>query len=196
MTSQWRQSMRMKSFPFIPKRLILIHNSTWLEGIFVRLNYSYRPSGMHAAHKLARTRRINRWADKAYKKSHLSTRWKSNPFGLSSHAKGIVIEKMYLFPLSFMLFLAVSNLSSLTLLSVSAFVSNSSRTVRRSLLSSLVMVAWTSLKKMMKSLSLVWAVRVTLLVIFLVFVSKSLRSLVFPCGLCGLVRKKNQEIKQ
>lgn len=54
-----------------------------------------RPRGINAARKLARTRRINRWADKAYKKSHLSTRWKSNPFGMASHAKGIVIEKMY-----------------------------------------------------------------------------------------------------
>eukprot|EP01107_Rhizomastix_libera_P018604 TRINITY_DN97_c0_g1_i1.p1 TRINITY_DN97_c0_g1~~TRINITY_DN97_c0_g1_i1.p1 ORF type:complete len:144 (-),score=33.63 TRINITY_DN97_c0_g1_i1:116-547(-) len=52
------------------------------------------PRGLHAARKLERTRRINRWADKKYKKAHLSTKWKSNPFGGSSHAKGIVVEKI------------------------------------------------------------------------------------------------------
>uniref|UniRef100_A0A1I8FCX9 Small ribosomal subunit protein uS12 n=1 Tax=Macrostomum lignano TaxID=282301 RepID=A0A1I8FCX9_9PLAT len=35
-----------------------------------------------------------RWADKDYKKSHLGTRWKANPFGGASHAKGIVVEKI------------------------------------------------------------------------------------------------------
>uniref|UniRef100_A0A1B0C5Q5 SMARCC SWIRM-associated domain-containing protein n=1 Tax=Glossina palpalis gambiensis TaxID=67801 RepID=A0A1B0C5Q5_9MUSC len=28
-----------------------------------------------------------RWADKDYKKAHLGTRWKANPFGGASHAK-------------------------------------------------------------------------------------------------------------
>eukprot|EP00918_Siedleckia_nematoides_P062109 GHVU01135499.1.p2 GENE.GHVU01135499.1~~GHVU01135499.1.p2 ORF type:complete len:132 (+),score=16.23 GHVU01135499.1:190-585(+) len=39
-------------------------------------------------------RRTQRWADNTYKKAHLGTRWKSNPFQGSSHAKGIVIEKL------------------------------------------------------------------------------------------------------
>ncbi|KAL7246573.1 hypothetical protein ACSBR2_001633 [Camellia fascicularis] len=34
-----------------------------------------------------------RWADKAYKKSHLGNEWKK-PFAGSSHAKDIVLEKM------------------------------------------------------------------------------------------------------
>jgi len=40
-------------------------------------------------------RRDQKWHDKDYKKSHLGTRWKSNPFGGASHAKGIVLEKVY-----------------------------------------------------------------------------------------------------
>jgi small subunit ribosomal protein S23e len=39
-------------------------------------------------------RRNERWADKDYKKANLGTRWKANPFGGSSHAKGIVVEKI------------------------------------------------------------------------------------------------------
>ena len=35
-----------------------------------------------------------RWADKKYKKAHLGAWLKANPFGGSSHAKGIVLEKM------------------------------------------------------------------------------------------------------
>ncbi|KAG9134550.1 hypothetical protein Leryth_000880 [Lithospermum erythrorhizon] len=34
-----------------------------------------------------------RWADKSYKKSHLGNEWKK-PFAGSSHAKGIVLEKI------------------------------------------------------------------------------------------------------
>ena len=30
-----------------------------------------------------------------FQKAHLGTRWKSNPFGGASHAKGIVLEKVY-----------------------------------------------------------------------------------------------------
>merc|ERR1711862_617815 len=33
-------------------------------------------------------------SDKDYKKAHLGTRWKANPFGGASHAKGIVLEKV------------------------------------------------------------------------------------------------------
>ncbi len=53
-----------------------------------------KPRGLRAGRKLANTRRINRWADKSYKKSHLGTALKANPFSGASHAKGIVLEKM------------------------------------------------------------------------------------------------------
>ena len=49
--------------------------------------------GMGSARKLRSHRRRQRWADKAYKKSHLGNEWKK-PFAGSSHAKGIVLEKM------------------------------------------------------------------------------------------------------
>ena len=50
---------------------------------------------MNAARKLRTDRQINRWADKSYKKRALGTAWKSDPFGGASHAKGIVLEKLY-----------------------------------------------------------------------------------------------------
>ncbi|OVA07578.1 Ribosomal protein S12/S23 [Macleaya cordata] len=49
--------------------------------------------GMGAGRKLKTHRRSQRWADKSYKKSHLGNEWKK-PFAGSSHAKGIVLEKM------------------------------------------------------------------------------------------------------
>ncbi|CDJ50577.1 ribosomal protein S23, putative [Eimeria brunetti] len=49
---------------------------------------------MRTARKLRNRRRVQRWADKQYKKAHLGTRWKANPFRGSSHAKGIVVEKL------------------------------------------------------------------------------------------------------
>ncbi|KAG0500807.1 hypothetical protein HPP92_000879 [Vanilla planifolia] len=49
--------------------------------------------GMGAGRKLKTHRRNQRWADKSYKKSHLGNEWKK-PFAGSSHAKGIVLEKM------------------------------------------------------------------------------------------------------
>lgn len=51
-------------------------------------------NGQHAARKLVRLRKKGRWADKGWKKSHTSTAIKANPFGGSSHAKGIVLEKV------------------------------------------------------------------------------------------------------
>ena len=48
---------------------------------------------MGAGRKLKSHRRRQRWADKSYKKSHLGNEWKK-PFAGSSHAKGIVLEKM------------------------------------------------------------------------------------------------------
>ncbi|OEH77063.1 ribosomal protein rps23 [Cyclospora cayetanensis] len=53
-----------------------------------------KPRGMRTARKLRNRRRVQKWADKQYKKAHLGTRWKANPFGGSSHAKGIVVEKL------------------------------------------------------------------------------------------------------
>uniref|UniRef100_A0A5F9CRR7 Small ribosomal subunit protein uS12 n=1 Tax=Oryctolagus cuniculus TaxID=9986 RepID=A0A5F9CRR7_RABIT len=35
-----------------------------------------------------------KWHDKQYKKAHLGTALKANPFGGASHAKGIVLEKV------------------------------------------------------------------------------------------------------
>ena len=53
-----------------------------------------KPRGINAARKLRTVRRQQRWAQKAYKKAHLGTQFKCNPFGGSSHCKGIVLEKM------------------------------------------------------------------------------------------------------
>lgn len=52
------------------------------------------PNGLRTARKLKHTRRDQKWNDKHYKRAHLGTRWKSNPFGGASHAKGIVLEKV------------------------------------------------------------------------------------------------------
>ena len=53
-----------------------------------------KPKGLRTARKMRKHRQAQRWADKDYKKAHLGTRWKANPFGGSSHAKGIVVEKV------------------------------------------------------------------------------------------------------
>merc|ERR1712018_1075334 len=53
-----------------------------------------KPMGLHTARKLKSHRREQKWHDKDYKKAHLGTRWKANPFQGSSHAKGIVLEKV------------------------------------------------------------------------------------------------------
>merc|ERR1739847_248833 len=53
-----------------------------------------KPRGIKCARKLRNNRRLQRWADLDYKKAHLGTTLKANPFGGSSHAKGIVVEKI------------------------------------------------------------------------------------------------------
>merc|ERR1712189_167191 len=53
-----------------------------------------KPRGLRTARKHVTHRREQRWHDKEYKKAHLGTRWKANPFGGASHAKGIVLEKV------------------------------------------------------------------------------------------------------
>jgi small subunit ribosomal protein S23e len=49
---------------------------------------------MKAARKLVNTHRVMRWAQKSYRKSNLGTYLKCNPLEGSSHAKGIVLEKI------------------------------------------------------------------------------------------------------
>ncbi|XDA73836.1 hypothetical protein R6Z07M_004052 [Ovis aries] len=49
--------------------------------------------GLRTARKLRSHRRDQKWHDKQYKKAHLGTALKANPFGGASHAKGIVLEK-------------------------------------------------------------------------------------------------------
>ena len=53
-----------------------------------------KPRGLNAARKLRTHRREQQWADLHYKKRLLGTAYKSSPFGGSSHAKGIVLEKV------------------------------------------------------------------------------------------------------
>lgn len=55
---------------------------------------SNKPRGLLAARKLRTSRRENRWADKTYKKRALGNIYKTSPTGGSSHAKGIVLEKV------------------------------------------------------------------------------------------------------
>ncbi|KAI0339904.1 ribosomal protein S12/S23 [Trametopsis cervina] len=55
---------------------------------------SNKPRGLQAARKLRTDRRSNRWADKSYKKRALGNTYKTSPTGGSSHAKGIVLEKV------------------------------------------------------------------------------------------------------
>ena len=50
--------------------------------------------GLPTARKLRSHRRDQKRHDKQYKKAHLGTALKANPFGGASHAKGIVLEKV------------------------------------------------------------------------------------------------------
>lgn len=58
------------------------------------LNELGKPHGIRTARKHKDHRREQRWHDKDYKKAHLGTRWKANPFVGASAAKGIVLEKV------------------------------------------------------------------------------------------------------
>jgi len=53
-----------------------------------------KPRGIRAARHLRTTRRLQRWADKDYNKANSGSVYKYNPTGGSSHAKGIVVEKI------------------------------------------------------------------------------------------------------
>ncbi|KAM7232438.1 hypothetical protein CapIbe_017199 [Capra ibex] len=68
---------------------------------FVENRYSARGAGrmgkfrgLRTARKLRSHRRDQKRHDKQYKKAHLGTALKANPFGGASHAKGIVLEKV------------------------------------------------------------------------------------------------------
>uniref|UniRef100_A0A670JME7 Small ribosomal subunit protein uS12 n=1 Tax=Podarcis muralis TaxID=64176 RepID=A0A670JME7_PODMU len=51
--------------------------------------------GLWTARKLRSHRRDQKWHDKQYQKAHLGTALKkANPFGGTSHAKGIVLGKV------------------------------------------------------------------------------------------------------
>merc|ERR1712195_404892 len=54
---------------------------------------SGKPRGIRAARKLRTHRRLNLWADLQYKKAHQGAKWRK-PFACSSHASGIVVEKI------------------------------------------------------------------------------------------------------
>jgi small subunit ribosomal protein S23e len=53
-----------------------------------------KPRGIRTARQLRTHRREQRWHDLSYKKRHLGTALKANPFMGASHAKGIVVEKL------------------------------------------------------------------------------------------------------
>ena len=54
---------------------------------------SHKPRGINAGRKLRNHRRVQKWASKVYKKSNSDTVYKK-PFQASSHAAGIVVEKI------------------------------------------------------------------------------------------------------
>merc|ERR1712198_679889 len=78
-----------------------------------------KPRGLRTARKHVNHRREQRWHDKDYKKAHLGTRWKANPFGGASRAKGIVLEKIGI------------EAKQPNSLSVNVYVYNLSRTARK-----------------------------------------------------------------
>merc|ERR1712071_256303 len=119
-----------------------------------------KPRGLRTARKHVTHRREQRWHDKEYKKAHLGTRWKANPFGGASHAKGIVLEKVGVEAKQ-------PNSAIRKCVMVQLII-----TVRRSQPSSPMMVASPSLKRTMKSWLPVSVVKVTPSVIFLVYVSR------------------------
>nr|8BTD_SO Chain SO, Ribosomal protein S23 [Giardia lamblia ATCC 50803]8BTR_SO Chain SO, Ribosomal protein S23 [Giardia lamblia ATCC 50803] len=55
---------------------------------------SGKTSGLYTARKLRTIRRIQRWADKRYRKAHLGTWLKANPLEGACMARGIVTQKI------------------------------------------------------------------------------------------------------
>ncbi|KAK4797642.1 hypothetical protein SAY86_029968 [Trapa natans] len=85
-------SLPIHANPFDSYDLIRLSAGDDLIGIIVMSNVK-KTRGMGAGRKLKSHRRRQRWADKSYKKSNLGNEWKK-PFAGSSHAKGIVLEKI------------------------------------------------------------------------------------------------------
>ena len=54
---------------------------------------SGKPRGMRAGGKLKNHRRLQKWNDKDYNKSHIVSKWKT-PFMGASHASGIVVKRV------------------------------------------------------------------------------------------------------
>lgn len=82
----FRSSSRILRNFFIP--------SSYVQICLIKFINLGKPRGIRTARKHVNHRRVQKWADKDYKKAHLGTRWKANPFGGASHAKGIVLEKV------------------------------------------------------------------------------------------------------
>ncbi|GMI35283.1 hypothetical protein TeGR_g7839 [Tetraparma gracilis] len=53
-----------------------------------------KPAGINTGRKMRLHRKAQKWNDKGYCKSHSLTALKANPFGGSTMAKGIVLEKI------------------------------------------------------------------------------------------------------
>nr|ALJ10903.1 putative 40s ribosomal protein S23 [Dolomedes sulfureus] len=53
-----------------------------------------KPRGLRTARKHRDHRRDQRWHDKDYKKAHLGTRYKANPFGVHLMQKESFLKKL------------------------------------------------------------------------------------------------------
>ena len=162
-----------------------------------------KPAGIRTARKHVKNRRNQVWADKDYKKAHLGTRWKANPFGGASHAKvcwRLLSEFEQHWNVCDCRELSwrrlVLRLSSPTLPSVSASECSSSRTARRSPPSSPTTVASTSSRRTTRFLSLDLVVRVTPWETFPESDSRSARWPMFPSTLCSGARKRDHVLKR
>ena len=80
-------------------RIAILKSSwAWQQWAFLDCKWwCSKTRGIGAGRKLKNHRRAQLWADKDYKKSHLGNEWKK-PFQGASHAKGIVLEKMWALP--------------------------------------------------------------------------------------------------
>ncbi len=74
--------------------LVLLYKSVDPEYPKLLCSYAGKPRGLKTGRKLRLHRRDQKWHNKTYKKTHLGTALKANPFGGASHAKGIVLEKV------------------------------------------------------------------------------------------------------
>merc|ERR1712065_31788 len=64
-------------------------------GAFPRpLDIMGKPRGLQAGRRLAQHRKDQKWHDNDWKEKNLGTIYKHTPFGGTSHAKGIVVEKI------------------------------------------------------------------------------------------------------